>query len=109
MLPKVRRVPIQYFPKNSKVVLRTKNFTAKVAPNNLFYNRVGVIIARAVGSAVQRNKLRRLIMAFFGNQQGFWNSRTNNGKDIVIIAGNKAALLSQIELKRELEKYVRIF
>ena len=109
MLPKNRRVPIKYFPKNSRVALRTKNFAAKVAPNNVSYNRVGVIIGRSMGSAVKRNKLRRVIMAFFGNQRGFWDNSPEKNKDIVIVVASGAASLTRTELKQELEKYVRIF
>jgi len=62
-----------------------------------------------MGSAVKRNKLRRVIMAFFGNRRGFWNNFPEKNKDIVIIVAGGAASLPRMELKQELEKYGRIF
>jgi len=109
MLPKKRRVPLQSFPKNAKAVIRTKNFAAKVVPNNISSNRLGVIIGKTAGSATKRNKLRRLIMALFSEQSGFWGYEEGKGRDVVIVVYPGAANLPIKELKQELEKYGRIF
>lgn len=109
MLSKTRRVPLQSFPKNSKVVLRTKNFSAKVSPNNLTINRLGVIIGKAAGPAAKRNELKRIIMNFFGDQKNFWEESAAKNKDVVIVVLAHAALQSVGALKQELEKYGGIF
>ena len=109
MLPKNRRVPIGHFPKNSRVALRTKHFFAKAVKNDLAYNRLGVITGRAVGSAVSRNRLRRMIMDFFRGNCGFWEKTKENGHDVVIIIAPRTGETAKHELTEELKNYGRLF
>lgn len=109
MLPKIRRVPLQSFPKNSKAALRTRDFAAKIAPNNLSINRLGIIIGKAAGSAAERNRLKRVIMTFFGDKKAFWEKTANKGKDVVVVVSADVASQSIGALKQELEKYGSIF
>ncbi len=109
MLPKNRRVLIQSFPKNSKVAHKTKNFVAKTTPNNTPYNRLGIIIGKSSGPAVERNRLRRTISSFFENSQGFLVKPQVKGKDIVIIASPSAGKLKSEELREEISNYGKLF
>lgn len=109
MLPKNRRVQIQSFPRNSRAAQKTKNFVAKTAPNNVSYNRLGVIIGKSSGSAVERNRLRRTISSFFEKNPGFLLKQQAKGKDIVIIASPSAGKLNSKELREEISNYGKLF
>jgi ribonuclease P protein component len=108
MLPKKLRVSIQSFPRNTKTVVKTKNFTMKFTTNNLSYNRGGVIVGKSVGGAVERNKLRRIVMDFFKNNPNFIK-RTTTGKDFVILVGAKAIENKLDDLNEELKTYGQLF
>lgn len=106
MLPKRLRVPLQSFPRNSKTVARTKNFTMKIAANNLQYDRGGVIVGKSSGGAAERNKIRRVIMDFF---QKRLSQENGTGKDFVILVGPKVSESKTSILRKELESYGELF
>lgn len=109
MLPKNRRVPLKNFPKNSRAVVRTDNFVAKRSPNNISYNRAGVITPKSAGSAAQRNALRRLIMRFFEKAPRFWGKSITGGTDFVIIVSAGTGKRPLEGLKQELKNYGKLF
>lgn len=63
--------------------------TMTIAPNELSYNRYGFVASRRLGSAVVRNRTRRVLREVLRRA----NPRLRAGYDIVFIARN--ALLEQ--------------
>lgn len=67
MLAKKLRLPIGVFPAKARIFHRGQYFTIKINPNNLPYNRVGVVATKKTATgAVERNRLRRKIFDLFG-------------------------------------------
>lgn len=108
MLPKKSRVPLQSFPRNAKIVARTKNFTLKLAANSQAYNRCGVIISKAGGKSTERNRLRRFIMDFFGSNKDFAR-KTIHGRDFVVLVNTKLENIKLEDIKRELTSNGKLF
>ncbi|MCL4405453.1 MAG: ribonuclease P protein component [Patescibacteria group bacterium] len=79
----------------------------KYAANNLPHNRGGVVISRSVGKAVERNRLRRVIMNFLSSNPNFLKGGT--GRDFVFFVGSKAATEKQTNLSKELKTYGQLF
>jgi len=44
---------------------RGRYFTVVYLPNNLSYSRLGVVVSKKVGGAVERNKVKRRLRALF--------------------------------------------
>lgn len=67
MVAKKFRLPVNSFPAKAKIFYRGQHFTIKISPNNLSYNRVGVITTKKTAPrAVERNRLRRKIFDLLG-------------------------------------------
>ena len=115
MLPKILRTPIQFFPKNARSIFSDSYIVIKSHPNNLTYNRLGVIIGRRVlKSAVERNKLRRKTINFLGDRikltrvnpvRNAVSSGVNKGKDLLIILKVPIINLTDNELEEKFRKY----
>ncbi|MEK6952675.1 MAG: ribonuclease P protein component [Nanoarchaeota archaeon] len=64
MLPKKSRLPIQELLDKRGKTHRGDFFTIKVFFNNFSYSRFGIIISKKiVNSAVQRNKIKRMLFS----------------------------------------------
>lgn len=109
MLPKKYRLPIQGFTPKSTVLSRGKLLTIKTAPNNLGYNRFGVVISKGrIKLATQRNLTKRAILDFF--------KKTSRGvslnvptHDYLIIINPGRGKIEKREIIEELEKNGRNF
>lgn len=66
--------------------------------------RLGVTVTRKVGSAVVRNRVKRMIREAFRTQQ--WDLPT--GLDVVVVARREAIDASFPEIKQELLDAVRV-
>jgi ribonuclease P protein component len=78
---------------------QSRYFRASVCPNGLPCRRLGITVGKNVGSAVQRNRLKRLIREFFRlNKEGLPSS-----SDLVITAKEGAAKLNFWRLSEELK------
>jgi ribonuclease P protein component len=105
MIVKKLKLPINLFPKNAKTVFRNKYFILKSNPNNLFYDRLGVVISkRVLKSAAARNCLRRKIFDFFRSSYDFENPSNKNKKDLLIIINPAIIELTKSNLKNKLEE-----
>lgn len=60
----------------------TKNFTVIVSPNSQGHTRLGLRAGKRVGSAVKRNRIKRLVREFFRLNQ----HRLPGSQDYLIIA-----------------------
>ncbi|HDM77495.1 MAG TPA: ribonuclease P protein component [Deltaproteobacteria bacterium] len=79
--------------------ISTKNFILLIKPNSLPYNRLGVIVSKKTGNAVQRNRVKRCLREFFRlNKKDF----APPPKDIVIIAKKGANRLNTRAITEEL-------
>jgi ribonuclease P protein component len=75
-------------------VLYTPAFTILFAPRSGEYGRVLIIASRKVGSAPERNKLRRRIKSIFYEEKLF-----EHPYDCIIILRKEAVALSFVELR----------
>lgn len=104
MLPKKLRTPIRLFPKNTKSIFSDSNLVIKTHPNNLTYNRLGVLISKqTLKNAAHRNKLKRKIINLFKNNLLAPNNKT--GKDLLIILKAPIIKFTDARLKDAFEKY----
>jgi ribonuclease P protein component len=86
MLPKKLRLPVQSFSSSAKIFFRGQYLVAKLAPNNLSYNRVGVVVGRkAAAKATQRNLIKRKVFNFFRANPDLLRTE-DGGHDFLIIA-----------------------
>jgi ribonuclease P protein component len=80
-------------------------FLLVVAPNGARRDRLGLAVSRRVGSAVERNRARRLL------RESFRRTRRPGarGLDLVVVAHRDLAACGQAEVDRELrERFRRI-
>jgi ribonuclease P protein component len=77
---------------------RTEHFTILICPNNLMQRRMGITASRKVGSAAQRNRVKRLLREFFRLNK-LWLPPSS---DIVFIAKPGADKLDYAGLREEL-------
>ena len=79
----------------------SRALTVLIAPNDLDYPRLGLAISRkAAASAVDRNRIKRIVRESFRLHQG-----GIGGWDIVVMARNAAATASRQTLRAELEQH----
>ncbi len=78
---------------------QTRHFRVSISPNGLSHRRLGITVRKRIGSAVQRNHLKRLIREFFRlNKRALPNS-----SDLVITAREGAAGLNFWQVSEELK------
>ena len=58
-----------------------KYFNLIYFPNNLSFSRTGIIVSKKIGSAVTRNKIKRLMRELFRRNKGFLKEHL----DIIIL------------------------
>jgi ribonuclease P protein component len=80
-------------------------FLLVAAPNGRSFDRLGLAVSRRVGSAVERNRARRLLREGFRRLERAGAS----GFDVVVVARAPLARHGQAEVDRELrERLLRI-
>ncbi len=75
------------------------HFTCLSCRNPAGGKRLGITVGKKVGTAVQRNRIKRLIREFYRLHK----QRLPASRDIVIMAKSRAASLSNSEIRKELE------
>ncbi len=79
------------------------HFRVWISPNQLPYRRLGIVVSKKVGSAVKRNRLKRLIREFFRlHKEEFFKS-----SDFVIQAKEGADQLNFWEVAAELHAILK--
>ncbi|AEB08730.1 ribonuclease P protein component [Desulfobacca acetoxidans] len=76
---------------------RSPHFVISLADNDLQRPRLGVVVTKRLGKAVQRNRVKRLLREFFRRHKGILPPQ-----DIVIIAKPGAPGLTSAEVAAEL-------
>lgn len=101
MLAKKYRLPIQSISKKSGRSFRGHYFLFKIFPNNLSFNRFGIIISKKVAKkSTERNKLKRL---FFNVLKEYIFSAQKSANDYLIIVSPNISKLEPQEIKKELK------
>lgn len=81
----------------------TKNFILYIRPNGLEITRLGISVSTKVGSAVKRNRIKRLLREFFRlNKEIFPHS-----SDIIISAKYGVSLERYVEVEEELRGFLK--
>ncbi|HEX7534738.1 MAG TPA: ribonuclease P protein component [Syntrophales bacterium] len=80
----------------------SEHFTIVVCKNEMGISRLGITVSKKVGSAVQRNRIRRLVREFFRLNR----SRLSTPQDIVIIAKRNITTLAYQDVCTELESHL---
>ena len=107
MLKKKLRIPIQFFPKNAKVVFSDANITVKSHKNSLQHNRLGVLVNKHVAkNATKRNYLRRRFLSLPHLQ--FAKIKIGESNDLLIILKPPIIKLTTKELTDLLVKYEQL-
>lgn len=79
------------------------HFRVWICPNQLPYRRLGIVVSKKVGSAVKRNRLKRLVREFFRqHKEDFFQSA-----DFVIQAKEGADKLTFWEVAAELQEILK--
>ena len=105
MLAKRYRLPIQSVVKKSGQTARSRYFLLKFFPNQLEFNRIGVIISKKVAKgAVVRNKIKRTL---FNSLKEFVKNGGSNKRDFLIIVSPQAAPLPSEDLKKEIQELLK--
>jgi len=79
---------------------KTHHFRVSLCPNELGYRRFGVAVGKVVGSAVKRNRVKRLLREFFRSQK----ENLPPSSDLVIVAREGAAGLNFHQVCQELQE-----
>ncbi len=78
---------------------QTEHFLVSLMPNSLPFPRLGIVVSKRVGQAVERNRLKRRIREFFRlHKEAFPGS-----SDVVITAKRGAATASYWQISSELK------
>ena len=80
----------------------SEHFTIIVYKNEMGISRLGITVSKKVGSAVQRNRIKRLVREFFRLNR----SRLSTPQDIVIIAKRNITALAYQDACTELESHL---
>jgi len=79
---------------------RSPYFRVSICRNSLPHRRLGITVGKIIGSAVQRNRLKRLIREFFRQNKGL----LPGSLDLVITAKEGAASLDFWQVSEELKE-----
>ncbi len=82
---------------------QTPHFRISILPNHLPHRRLGITVAKKIGPAVQRNRLKRRIREFFRLNRAV----LPEGSDVVITAKEGAPGLTFWELSEELKGFFK--
>ena len=85
--------------RNYKQRIKTDNFLFLLKPNQLPQTRLGIIASKKVGSAVRRNRVKRIIREFFRINKHLLPPR----QDLLVIVHRGAGDVDGGVLKQELE------
>jgi ribonuclease P protein component len=84
--------------------VHTKSFLVLVAPTLGVHTRLGITVARQVGKAVRRNRIKRLVRETFRLRRELFPIRA----DVVVIAKNNCAVGSRAEVEAEFTDASRV-
>lgn len=82
---------------------QTPHFRISISPNGLSHGRLGITAGKKIGSAVQRNRLKRRIREFYRQNK----DRFPVSSDLLIAAKEGAASLNFWQVSEELKGLFR--
>lgn len=86
--------------KGAKQAIQNQQFIAVIERNRTEKNRLGITVTKKVGSAVTRNRIKRIVRECFRKNK---NNILGN-RDIHVIAKKNAALLAPKEVSNSLQQ-----
>ncbi len=104
MLAKKFKLPIETFPRQSKIVLDNDSLTLRGVKNNLTHNRVGIVFKKgAFKTASLRNKFKRIVFDFF--RANLPQLKAQN-QDLLVTLKPAIITLSPKEIKEQLTQLI---
>ena len=105
MLAKKFRLPIQSVLNKSGRTFRSRSFLIKTFPNQVGFNRFGVVISKKVSKlAVKRNLIKRIIL---DAAKKFVVSENKNKIDVLIIISPVMIKMEKTDIIKELEEALK--
>jgi len=83
--------------------IQTPHFRVSICPNGLSHSRLGITVGRKIGSAVQRNRIKRRVREFFRLNKG----SLPGSSDLVVTAREGAVSLNFWQVSEELKGLFR--
>jgi len=102
---RIRRRPEYLRVQNRGARTRGRFLTVFVLPNGTDENRLGIIATRRLGSAVRRNRSKRLVREIYRRQKASF--RSAGGVDIVVLPGPGFGNVAFADLERDFASTLR--
>lgn len=83
--------------------LRTENYTLVFAPNSLGSPRLGLVVGKTCGNAVERNRIKRVLREVFRRNKSLFDSL-----DVLIIGKKNDETLGYNRAKEEIIEAIRV-
>jgi len=107
MLAKKFRLPVKEFLSKKAKITKTSNFYFRYLPNQLPFNRAGVVISKKTEkSSARRNRVKRIIFEYFRQEKNKEKNTPKTRIDILISPGAKIFKLEAKEIIKIISKEI---
>ncbi|MEK7566160.1 MAG: ribonuclease P protein component [Patescibacteria group bacterium] len=107
MLVKKFRLPVKEFLSKKPKSAKTSNFYFRYLPNQLSFDRAGVVISKKTEkSSARRNRIKRIIFEYFRQEKSKEKNIFKTGVDILISPAAKIFKLEAKEIIKIISKEI---